>query len=79
MPTHQQFKAARALLEWTRAEVGRRTGLSEVTIKRVEIATGTSQGTCRRVREVFEAAGVQWIGTGGGLDSSPGEAKGADE
>jgi DNA-binding XRE family transcriptional regulator len=66
MPTRQQFRAARALLEWSRAEVARRAGLSEVTIKRLEVeAIGASADTQRRVQETFEAAGVQWIGTTG--------------
>jgi predicted transcriptional regulator len=66
MPTRQQFRAARALLEWSRAEVARRSGLSEVTIKRLEVeAIGASADTQRRVQEAFEAAGVQWIGTTG--------------
>lgn len=60
--TIEQFRAARALLNWSRAELARRAGQHATTVKRVE--TPDSENVSDEVREklkaVLEAAGVEF-------------------
>lgn len=66
LPTPRQFRAARGLLAWSRADVARATGLCDMTITRLEIETiGASQETQRRVQDVLESAGVEFLRTNG--------------
>lgn len=65
-----QIKAARALLDWSQADLVERTSLSLTTIRRMEdgaIGPGRSSNeNVERVRQVLEAAGVQFIAENGG-------------
>ena len=66
-----QIRAARALLQWTAAELARQASLGVNTIRRAEVAIeGTSLTAANElaIRRAFEAAGVEFIdGNGGGL------------
>lgn len=62
LPTIEQFRAARALLDWSRAELAKRSGQSPSTVKRVE--TPDSENVSDDMRAVLkatlEAAGVEF-------------------
>lgn len=64
--TIEQFRAARALLGWSRAELAKRSGLSEPTVKRVEIEEGpnVSDDARQKLRSTLEAAGVTFTNDG---------------
>lgn len=68
MPTHRQFKAARALLEWTQAQLAEKIGVSVLTIKRLERGEQkVSDETARRAREALEAGGIAFSATSEGV------------
>jgi transcriptional regulator with XRE-family HTH domain len=67
MITHQQLRAARALMHLEQAELARRANVSLVTIRRIEAADGgprVAPGTLEIVRRVLEDAGVEFIPDG---------------
>jgi hypothetical protein len=65
-----QIRAARALLRWSAEDLARESALGLNTIKRAELAEGTTSLTAANdlaVRRTLEAAGVEFIdGNGGG-------------
>ena len=66
------MRAARAMLRWTAAELGRTAGVSLPTIQRVERVDGvpTSRGdTLDRIEKALLEAGVELIG---GSTEAPG-------
>jgi DNA-binding XRE family transcriptional regulator len=68
MIDEKQMKAARALTGMTQKELAEATGLSEQTIKGMEIR-GTGRSTMenvQKVRKALEAAGVVFIAENGG-------------
>ena len=67
-----QIRAARAMLRWTAAELGRKAGVSHPTIHRIEQVDGvpTSRGdTLDRIEKAFLEAGVELFG---GSTEAPG-------
>ena len=67
--TTRQIKAARALLDWSQAELASASGLSVPTIKRIESKPGDVGGradTAARVVSALEAAGAEFIPENGG-------------
>jgi transcriptional regulator with XRE-family HTH domain len=58
----QQFRAARALLGWSRSELAARAGLSLPTVQRVETEGGAkvSNEARQKLRSTLEAAGVEF-------------------
>ncbi len=67
--TAQQIKAARALLEWGRAELATASGLSIPTVKRIESKSGDFGGradTFARIVAALETAGAEFIPENGG-------------
>ncbi|WP_307282528.1 helix-turn-helix domain-containing protein [Phyllobacterium ifriqiyense] len=77
-----QMRAARALLGWTQGELAKRSGVSEPTIKRMELlGPGRSAGdTIKAVQKAMENAGVQFIPeNGGGAGVRLAKPKGAAE
>src|SRR5262249_54211507 len=61
--------AARALLQWSAAELAREAALGLATIKRAELADGETSMTMANdlaVRRTLEAAGVEFIDDNGG-------------
>jgi transcriptional regulator with XRE-family HTH domain len=68
-----QVRAARALLDWSREELGRQAGTTERTIARVELAEGpVRRGTLDAIRAALEAAGVVFLSDGEIAGGGPG-------
>jgi predicted transcriptional regulator len=66
----RQIKAARALLSWSQEDLAKAADVSVPTVKRLEAAVGELGGrpeTVRKLRTALEAAGIEFIGGGGGL------------
>jgi transcriptional regulator with XRE-family HTH domain len=67
MITHQQLRAARALIHIEQAELARRAHVSLVTVRRIEAADGgprVAAATLETVRRVLEESGVEFIPDG---------------
>ena len=61
--TAQQLRAARALLDWTSADLARNSGVSEPTLWRLEAARGALGGRAETVEKLvgaLEGAGVEF-------------------
>ena len=57
-----QLRAARALLDWSRSECAKKTGLSPETIKNIEHSVYTPNNeSCARIFEAFTRYGVEFI------------------
>jgi len=57
-----QFRAARALLDWSRSKLGEKSGHSLATIQRVETGDAyVSDEIRQKLKEALEAAGVEFI------------------
>lgn len=64
--TAEQIKAARAALGWTITQIAEATGIGSATLKRYEASQGvpkSRKGHLDRLREHFEAAGIEFIGS----------------
>lgn len=62
--TASQIRAARALLEWTQPELAKASGLSMMSIRRMEGPSGPSQrsaGNVEAVRKALSDAGVIFL------------------
>ena len=69
------MKAARALLDWSQADLAKAAGVSEPTIKRLEAADGDLGGreaTVVAIRSALEAAGVTFLSSGDVTNGGPG-------
>lgn len=77
----RQVKAARALLAWSQADLARRSGVSEPTIKRLEADDGDlggRTGTAEKIVAALEAAGVVFLASGEIVDGGVGVRLRAD-
>jgi predicted transcriptional regulator len=75
MPTIEQIRAARALLDWSQSDLAERSGLSQTGIARIE--NGTNQPNSRTLEKIeaaFEKADIEFLGTTG-LRKKTGEVK----
>ena len=62
--TTRQVKAARALLDWSQAELARAADVSEPTLARLEAEDGILGGRRRtndKLRSALERAGIEFI------------------
>jgi transcriptional regulator with XRE-family HTH domain len=62
--TASQIRAARALLEWTQPQLAEASGLSLMSIRRMEGQSGPSQrsaGNVEAVRKALDDAGVMFL------------------
>jgi DNA-binding XRE family transcriptional regulator len=66
MLTPAQCRAARALLDWTQADLAQVTGLSAVTIRAFEKGGEMRDSNRKLLQLSFEKAGVQFIPKNGG-------------
>ena len=69
METAEQLRAARAIVQWTRAELAQYSGVSENTIKRLEGSSGPLVSTTRTIaalRRTLEGKGVIFMPGNGG-------------
>jgi predicted transcriptional regulator len=67
MPTPEQSRAARGLLDWTQQQLADKAGVGVVAIHQFE--AGTSQprrATVEVIRRAFEGAGIEFIEENGG-------------
>jgi DNA-binding XRE family transcriptional regulator len=80
MPSERQFRAARALLGWFQSDIAKAAGLSEPTVKRLEMdAAQVSSETRRKAQEAYEAAGVVFSDVSHGLKLRPKGKRGPGE
>ena len=66
MPTIEQIRAARALLDWSQSDLADHAGLSQTGIARIE--NGTNQPnttTLNKIRNAFENAEIEFLGSSG--------------
>jgi transcriptional regulator with XRE-family HTH domain len=58
-----QWRAARALIDWSQSDLAEKIGVAALTIKRLEYAAegSVSEDIARKARAAFEAAGVEFI------------------
>ena len=73
--TQAQFRAARALLDWSRSKLGEKAGHSLATIQRVEKGGAfVSDDVREKLKATLEAAGVEFInGDAPGVRLKPGK------
>lgn len=63
----RQIRAARALVDWTREDLARASGLTVRTITRVENAqTASRRSTLEALTAALEATGIEFIPENGG-------------
>ena len=66
MITSAQIRAARALLDWSRDVLSKKSGVGISALMRLESAVGIPSGnikTFEAVQTAFEKAGIEFIGT----------------
>lgn len=66
MVSPEQCRAARALLNWTQAELAERVSISAVSIRAFEKGGEMRDSNLKLIRMTFEAAGVTFIPENGG-------------
>lgn len=66
MISPEQCRAARALLNWTQAELAERVSISAVSIRAFEKGGEMRDSNLKLIRMTFEAAGVTFIPENGG-------------
>ena len=66
MVTREQVRMARAALGWSVKELSERVGVSANTVSRYENGSDALGGTLRKIRRVFEDAGIIFIDENGG-------------
>ena len=72
MITSAQLRAARALLNWSRADLSLYSGIGASALMRLESSSGVPSGnikTFEAVQKAFESAGIEFVGT---PDDAPG-------
>ena len=73
--TASQIRAARALLEWTQPQLAEASGLSMMSIRRMEGPTGpgrSSAANVEAVRRALDDAGVIFLDAGEAPAGGPG-------
>lgn len=60
-PTGDQIRAARGLLDWSRDDLARASGLSRSTVVRLESGAPARPVNLLAIRSVFEAEGLQFV------------------
>lgn len=64
--TTAQMRGARGLLNWSQSELSKRTGISTTSIGNIEAGnTQARETTLKIIRQAFENAGIEFIGTEG--------------
>ena len=66
MITSAQIRAARALLDWSRADLSNKSGVGASALMRLESSEGIPSGNIRTfdsVQKALEEAGIEFIGT----------------
>lgn len=66
MITSAQIRAARAMLEWTRADLAKHSGVGFSSMMRIESADGVPGAhakTLEAIEKAFQQAGIEFIGS----------------
>lgn len=63
--THQQCRAARALLGWSAEDLAAAAGIGVATVRRFESGGTVREGSIATIRETLERAGLEFIPIGG--------------
>jgi transcriptional regulator with XRE-family HTH domain len=63
--TGKQIRAARAMLDWSRAELAAKSGISEPNITRIEAGGDTRRETAHKISNTFQDQGVPFTLNGG--------------
>lgn len=66
MITSAQIRAARGMLEWTRADLAEKSGVGFSSMQRLESADGVPGAqfkTLEAIKTAFEKAGIEFIGS----------------
>lgn len=67
MPTREQLRAARALINWTQADVARAARISEISVKNIERGvTDPRVATMTAITRALERGGVVFVPENGG-------------
>lgn len=66
MISSEQCRAARALLDWTQAELARRVSISAVSVRAFEKGGEMRESNLKLLKLTFEQAGVVFIPENGG-------------
>jgi DNA-binding XRE family transcriptional regulator len=70
----RQIKAGRALLGWRQADLAKKSGVSLISIQKIEVgAVDPKVSTMRKIQIAFEKAGLVFIGAGKRGDNGEGE------
>jgi transcriptional regulator with XRE-family HTH domain len=66
MPTIEQIRAARALLDWSQSDLAKHADLSQTGIARIENGTNQPNSqTLNKIKAAFENAGIEFLGRRG--------------
>lgn len=66
MPTIEQIRAARALIDWSQSDLADHAGLSQTGIARIENGTNKpNSSTLAKIEAAFDKADVEFIGISG--------------
>ncbi len=66
MPTIEQIRAARALLDWSQSDLADQAGLSQTGIARIENGTNKpNTQTLEKISAAFENANIEFLGSSG--------------
>jgi transcriptional regulator with XRE-family HTH domain len=63
--SNKQIKAARAMLDWSRAELSAKSGVSEPNIVRLEAGGDGRSDTFKKISDAFETHGIVFTVNGG--------------
>ncbi len=66
MITSAQIRAARGMLDWTRSDLSKKSGVGFSSMQRLESADGVPGAqfkTLEAIKDAFEKAGIEFIGT----------------
>jgi len=64
--TSAQIRAARAMLDWSREDLSKKSGIGISALMRFEVAVGVPSGkiqTLQLVQDALEKAGIEFIGS----------------
>lgn len=64
MLTAGQIRAGRAFLGWKQTDLAERSGVAEITIKKIEGGTNSRADTLEKLRAAFWKAGVGFVSPG---------------
>jgi DNA-binding XRE family transcriptional regulator len=71
--TPAQIRAGRALIGWKQVDLAKASGVSEITIKKIERGKSDPRNsTIAAIRSAFDSAGIFFLGSGDCTPGGPG-------